>query len=284
MTTHTERVVKGASQITHTERVVIGVDDVRFILVYHDLLKDQGLTIDVVSNMGGGEKELLRFYCFDHEPRYYYGPEGNGDLQMIDKTTEGDPLDWALSQIRHRLPSMVTRAGHRTFADSLDMKSMSPTLDKLESTAREMFKDNRSTVVHNRGEVIVEAGPIRIGLESRDLPGDGGIAIHVLGDIGDEEHELLTFDCFDNEPHYHYGPRAKNQRLYIDTDAIPDPLQWTLDLFKGGKLVPMLQRAGYYDHAARLNPATVAEKIVELEKEAVQMRDKRIASKAAASS
>ena len=269
--------------ITHTERVVIGEGDVRFVLVYHDLLKDQGLTVDVVGDVDGKETDLLRFYCFDHEPRYYYGPEENDDRQMIDKTTEGDPVDWALSQIRHHLPGMVTKAGHEAFADGLDMKALDSAMDELEATARAMFKDNRSTVVHNRGDVMVEAGPIRIGLEKRDFPGDGGIAIHVLGDVGEEEHELLTFDCFDNEPHYHYGPRAKNQRLYLDTAAVPDPLRWALDLFKGGKLVPMLQRAGYYDHAARLNPATVAEKIAEVEREAVRMRDERNASKAAAS-
>ena len=91
------------------------------------------------------------------------------------------------------------------------------------------------------------------------------MAIHVLGDVAGEELELLTFDCFERAPHYHYGPRAKNQRLYLDMTAVPDPLGWALDLFKGGKLGPMLDRAGYPDHAARLNPALVASAVSELE-------------------
>ena len=84
--------------------------------------------------------------------------------------------------------------------------------------------------------------------------------------------ELLTFDCFENAPHYHYGPRAKNQRMYLDTTAQPDPLRWALDLFKGGKLAAMLERAGYRDHAAGLNPSTLAEKLAEVESTALGLQ------------
>ena len=67
----------------------------------------------------------------------------------------------------------------------------------------------------------MEAGPIRFGIEFRELGSDRGIAMHVMGDVGDEEKELLTFDCFENDPHYHYGPRAKNQRLLPRQDRRP---------------------------------------------------------------
>ncbi|MCH8110205.1 MAG: hypothetical protein IIB15_08750, partial [Chloroflexi bacterium] len=110
------------------------------------------------------------------------------------------------------------------------------------------------------------------GIEFRELANDRGIAIHVLGDVGNEELELLTFDCFEKAPHYHYGPRAKNQRLYLDTTTVPDPLRWTLDLFKGGKLATMLTRAGYPDHAAGLKPSVLAEKVSEVESIAQELR------------
>ena len=126
-------------------------------------------------------------------------------------------------------------------------------------------------MIHNRGDVIVEAGPVRFGIEYRHLGGDEGIAIHVMGDVGGEERELLTFDCFQKAPHYHYGPRAKNQRLYLDKTAVPDPLEWALDLFRGGKLAPMLDRAGYRDHAAGLNPAVVAQSVAQVAEIATKM-------------
>ncbi len=45
---------------------------------------------------------------------------------------------------------------------------------------------------------------------------------------------------------------------------MPDPLEWALDLLRYGKLSPMLERAGYADYAARLNPMTVAESVAEV--------------------
>ena len=117
----------------------------------------------------------------------------------------------------------------------------------------------------------MEAGSIRFGVENREP----GVSIHVLGDLDGEEKELLTFDCFDKDPHYHYGPRAKNQRLYIDTAAIPDSIRWAIDLFKGGKLAAMCERAGYRDHAARLNPTMIIQKVAEVESVALQMRAAR---------
>ena len=71
--------------------------------------------------------------------------------------------------------------------------------------------------------------------------GDGGLAIHVLADLAGtpgrtytEETEMLAFDCFREAPHYHYGPRNKNHRIFWDRTLVPDPLRWTLEQFKSG--------------------------------------------------
>jgi len=77
----------------------------------------------------------------------------------------------------------------------------------------------------------------------RRLPmGDGGLAVHVLADIGGstekshvEETEILAFDCFWNGPHYHYGPRNKNHRIYWDRTLVEDPLEWVFDQFENRK-------------------------------------------------
>ena len=79
------------------------------------------------------------------------------------------------------------------------------------------------------------------------------MAIHVLSDVAGQEIELLAFDCFDQNAHYHYGPRNQNVVLQWDRTVVPDPLQWTLDQFKGGNLGGMLQRAGYPSIVAELD-------------------------------
>ena len=252
--------------------VIIGDGKIKFGLEYRDLMSDQGLCIHALGDVDGEEVELLRFDCFDHVPHYHYGPQKRNERLMLDKTTEGDSLAWTLTQIRELLPEMVTRAGYEDLAGEIDMAVLEPTLAEFESTARKMAREGRRTVVHNRGDVIIDAGSIRFGIEFRELANDRGIAIHVMGDVGDEEVEVLTFDCFEVAPHYHYGPRAKNQRLYMDTTTIPDSLQWAMDLFKGGKLAPMLNRAGYPDHAAALNPSVLAEKVAEVESVATKLQ------------
>ena len=255
----------------HSDPVFIGEGPIKFRLEFQDLLKDQGLIIQVLGQVEGEEVSLLQFYCFDHVPHYYYGPQERGDRMSIDQTTEGDPLEWSLWLLTNRLPSLIARAGFEQLADEIDIKVLEPTLTEMVETARTISGEQRSTALHNRGDVIVEAGPIRFGVENREP----GIAIHILGESDGEEKELLTFDCFDEDPHYHYGPRAKNQQLYLDTVAIPDSIRWAIDLFKSGKLALMLERAGYRHHAARLDPATIAQKVAEVESVALEMRASR---------
>ena len=249
----------------------VGEGKIKFGLEYRDLLSDQGVCIHVIGEVEGKDIELLRFDCFDHEPHYHYGPEARNERLMLDATTEGDSLDWTLRNFSNRLPEMIERAGYDGLAEHARATDLSDVVQEVSSAAREMAQVERRTVIHDRGNVIVEAGSVRFGIEYRHLTNDEGVAIHVLGDVGDEELELLTFDCFKNAPHYHYGPRAKNRRMYLDQTASPDSLQWALDLLKGGKLGPMLHKAGYEDHASRLNPAVLLESMAEVEKVSIEM-------------
>jgi hypothetical protein len=84
--------------------------------------------------------------------------------------------------------------------------------------------------------------------------------------VAGQEIELLAFDCFEIGPHYHYGPRNQDIRIYWDTAVVPDTLQWTLEQFQSGKLPAMIQRAGYPSIAAGLDTALIA---TTLEKEVV---------------
>src|SRR6266403_1903573 len=116
-----------------------------------------------------------------------------------------------------KLPKMLKRAGYPAIAKTVEMSEVRQVLPEVEACAQQLYATKRNTVKHNRGTHIFEAGNIRFGLEMRRLPmGDGGLAIHVLADVGGtpgkkytEETELLAFDHFWNGAHYHYGPRNK---------------------------------------------------------------------------
>jgi hypothetical protein len=142
-----------------------------------------------------------------------------------------------------------------------------------------MFAARRNTVKHNRGTEIFEAGNIRFGLEMRrQRNGNGGLAIHVLADVGGskgkkyaEETELLAFDCFWQTAHYHYGPRNKNHRINWDRTIVDEPLDWTFEQFENRKLGAMIERAGYPGIAADLDLDKIAAVLPALKKRAYEM-------------
>jgi len=260
---------------------------------------DQGVSISVLADVNGRETALLRFNCFDIERSYIYGPEnpdlhiaapamlgggdrattGMGQLYRMDPVTDGNPIGWTIKTLGTKLLKMLDRAGYKQIADTTDMAAVRRVLPDVDAYARQQFGSARNTVKHNRGTDIFEAGNIRFGLEMRRLPiGDGGLAIHVLGDIGGstrksyvEETELLAFDCFWDGAHYHYGPRNKNHRIYWDMTLIEDPLDWVFEQLERGKLGAMIERAGYPGVAADLDADRVAEVLPAMKKRAMEM-------------
>jgi hypothetical protein len=255
---------------------------------------DQGVVISVKAQVAGKDTTLLRFSCFDVEKSYVYGPEnkelkvvgpemlGGADLTNLyrmDPIACGNPIGWTIKTLGSKLDRMLDRAGYPAIAKTTDFAKVRKVLPELEACARELYATKRNTVKHNRGTDIFEAGNIRFGLEMRRLPmGDGGLAIHVLADIGGtpgkkytEETELLAFDHFWNGAHYHYGPRNKNHRIYWDRTLVEDPLAWTLEQFETGKLKAMIERAGYPGIAADLDTGKIAAVFPKLKKRALEM-------------
>ena len=241
---------------------------------------DQGVSIVVQGEIDGEKTTLLRFNCFDVERSYVYGPQnpdlkedgpmmlagqtqgstGMGKLYRMDPTTDGNPIGWTIKTMKNKLPDMLDRSGYPEIAKQIDLEELADVLPELEASARELFITKRNTVKHNRGTEIFEAGNIRFGLEMRRLPvGDGGLAIHVLTDIGGsnqsfvEETEIMAFDLFWDGPHYHYGPRNKNHRIYWDRTLVTDYFGWVKENIEGKKLGPMIERAGYPGIAADLD-------------------------------
>ena len=100
--------------------------------------------------------------------------------------------------------------------------------------------------------IALHAGPITLVVESRQLTDelareniapeiseavdaraelgldDYGATLHVNGTVDGLEH--LRFDCFENEPHYHYIEQATgaNTVVRIDELAVGDPIDFSL--------------------------------------------------------
>ena len=170
---------------------VIEAGPVSFGMSYRrEIMNDQGLCLQVYSEIDGKDTEILRFDCFDQTPHCHYGPENHNIRLNMDKTTAGNPLGWTLNNIRHRLSDMVLRAGYDDLAAKLEANPISKAkLDTVEATARELSSNERRTVHHMMPEMLdgdkVEVGNLKFGLEYRHLPqiSDEGMAIHVLAEV-----------------------------------------------------------------------------------------------------
>ena len=252
---------------------------------------DQGVSIEVTSDVDGKQTTLLRFNCFDIEKSYIYGPEnpelttpgrvgaGMGVHCRMDPITDGNPISWTIRILGQKLPKMLDRAGYEKIAQATDLAKVRSVLPDVEVCARETFLTKRNVVKHNRGTDMFEAGNIRFGLEMRrQKNGDGGLAVHVLSDVGGtrgkayvEETEILAFDCFWKDAHYHYGPRNKNHRTNWDLTIIDDPLEWTFEQFENKRLAAMIERAGYPGIAADLDLSKITEILPALKRRAFEM-------------
>src|SRR5437763_485018 len=129
---------------------------VTFALHYRALMPDQGVCIQVMGDVSGAEKELLRFDCFDQSPHYHYAPLEKNERRDMDKTTAGNPVGWTLRQLRARLPEMLEHAGYGDVASQLDREVVASKLDEVEAAARSMALTQRRTVLHQRGDPAIE--------------------------------------------------------------------------------------------------------------------------------
>jgi hypothetical protein len=101
-----------------------------------------------------------------------------------------------------------------------------------------------------------DAGPVSFAVEVRVLAGmdeaagadAGGGTIHVFSP--DHEEEWVRFDCFDDEPHYHYlDQRAKTNTVWTYDDAVNGPITpWALSALR--RNLPAILRSAGADRLA----------------------------------
>ncbi len=141
----------------------------------------------------------------------------------------------------------------------------------------------------------IDAGAVRFGVEYRLLTDaiaarttqaasgqdtadtasfdDRGVSIHVFGSDDTECLEYRRFDCFDEDPHYHYvsWKARSNEMLHIDPIADGDPLRWALERIRT-RLPQMLERAGAAHIAERVDLRLVDEALPRVAEAAYRAR------------
>lgn len=113
-------------------------------------------------------------------------------------------------------------------------------------------------------EKVFEVGGVELHVDERNFGSDGGPSVRVYGEADGKDIQLLRFDCFRKDPHYHYDPSGKNDQRHLDKESVPDSIAWTIEQL-AQNLVEMIQTAGYDSVADTVDQAAVAQVLPEVE-------------------
>src|SRR6266849_10475978 len=229
--------------------LTIGVGELRFNVRYtHARTGDHGPSLRIYGDVEGKPVQLLRFDCFETQPHFHYDPEGKNNQLRMDKTKVSDPIAWSMAYLRGNVASLVRIAGYSALAEQLDEGALTAALPTVEKALRDSIPTDMSRM---------EASGLRFAVEYRNTRTDRGPSLQVLGDVEGKRVQLLRFDCFEHEPHFHYDPDGKNNRIFLNTPRVSDPIVWSMDYLRGN-FTSLVRIAGYGRLADRLDEAALA--------------------------
>src|SRR5438132_277317 len=114
--------------------------------------------------------------------------------------------------------------------------------------------------------LTIGVGELRFNVRyTRARTGDHGPSLRIYGDVEGKPVQLLRFDCFETQPHFHYDPDGKNNRIFLNTTRVTDPVAWTIDYLRGN-FTSLVRIAGYGKLADQLDEAALTATLPGLEK------------------
>ncbi len=113
-------------------------------------------------------------------------------------------------------------------------------------------------------EKVFHVGGVELRVDKRTFGSDGGPSVRVYGEAAGESVQLLRFDCFRKDPHYHYDPSGKNDQRHLDKASVPDSVAWTIEQL-GQNLAEMIHTAGYASVAEQVDQNAVVQILPEVE-------------------
>jgi len=109
----------------------------------------------------------------------------------------------------------------------------------------------------------LEIGGLTFRIEYRTQGQDRGPAIRVFGDVDGTPRQVLRFDCFEDDPHYHYDPTGRNLKFSLDELTMGCPLEFSLTQI-ARHVVTMVEKAEFPETASRIDQSQIAGRIDEI--------------------
>jgi hypothetical protein len=174
----------------------------------------------------------------------------------MDKANVSDPIAWSMDYLRGNVASLVRIAGYSALADRVDEAALTAALPTVEKALRDTVP---------AATPALAASGLCFTVEYRNTRTDRGPSLQVLGDVDGKRTQLLRFDCFEHEPHFHYDPDGKNNRIFMNTARVSDPIAWSMDYLRGN-FASLLRIAGYEKLASQIDEAALAGALPGVEK------------------
>jgi hypothetical protein len=237
--------------------LTIGVGALRFNVRYSNTRTgDRGPSLRVYGDVEGKPVQLLRFDCFEQDPHFHYDPDGKNNLLRMDKANVSDPIAWSMDYLRGNVASLVRIAGYGNLASEVDEAALTAALPTVEKALRDSIPAEMSAMA---------ASGLCFTVEYRNTRTDRGPSLQVLGEVDGKRTQLLRFDCFEHEPHFHYDPDGKNNRIFLNTARASDPIAWSMDYLRGN-FASLIRIAGYSKLADQLDEAALTAALPGVEK------------------
>lgn len=223
--------------------LTIGVGGLRFNVRYSNVNADRGPSLRIYGDVEDKSVQLLRFDCFDIQPHFHYDPDGVNHLLKMDTTKVTDPIKWSMDYLQGNVATLVGIAGYRGLAAQLDESVLSAALPTVEKALRDSIPASTPNMA---------ASGLCFAVDYRTTKTDRGPSLQILGEVDGQTVQLLRFDCFEQEPHFHYDPQGKNNRIFLNTPRVDDPIAWTIQYLRGN-MSSLVRVAGYGRLADRLD-------------------------------
>jgi hypothetical protein len=246
--------------MTAEHGLTVGVSGLRFHVAYRHGNTDRGPSLRIYGDVEDKPVQLLRFDCFEHEPHFHYDPDGKNNQLRMDKMRVSDPITWTMDYLCGNITSLIRIAGYSALAEQLDEAALMTALPTVEKALRDSIPADTPNL---------EASGLRFEVEYRNTTTDRGPSLQIQGDVDGKPVQLLRFDCFDHEPHFHYDPDGKDNRIFMNQTRMLDPVAWTMDYLRGN-ITSLVRIAGYSALADRLDEAALTAALPGVEK---AMRD-----------
>jgi hypothetical protein len=225
--------------------LTIGVGGLRFNVRYSNTNTDRGPSLRIYGDVEDKSVQLLRFDCFETQPHFHYDPEGKNNQLRMDKAKVKDPIAWTMDYLDGNVTNLIRIAGYNDLATQLDEGTLTAALPTVEKALRD-------SIPTAKAKTDLETSGLRFAVDYRATGNDRGPSLRIYGDIDGKSVQLLRFDCFDHEPHFHYDPQGKNNRIFLNKTRASDPIAWTMDYLRGN-VTTLVRIAGYGQCADQLD-------------------------------